>query len=122
VDRGDDLFILLRAGDREHSREARTDDIGFLAHAAGDDDPAVLGNRFADRFQAFGLGAVEEAAGVDQHHVRARIIGGHVVAVGAQLGHDPLAVDQILGTAERNQAHAGRPRNGRGFHGEGTRP
>ena len=34
------------------------------------------------------------------------VIGRHVVAVGAQLGHDSLAVDQGLGTAERDQAHA----------------
>ena len=106
VDRGDDFLILLRAGDREHAREARADHLGFLAQAAGDDHAAVLGDRFADRFQALGLGAVEEAAGVDQHHVGPGIVGRHVVAVGAQLGHDPLAVDQGLGTAERNQAHA----------------
>ena len=106
VDRGDDFLILLRAGDREHVREAGADDVGFLAHAAGDDDAAVLGDRFADRLEALFLGAVEEAAGVDQHHVGAGIIGRHVVAVGAQLGHDPLAVDQGLGTAERDQPDA----------------
>ena len=106
VDRGDDLLILLRAGDREHLREALADHVGFLAHAAGDDDAAVLGDGFADRLEALVLGAVEEAAGVDQHHVRAGIIGRHVVAVGAQLGHDPLAVDQGLGTAERDQPDA----------------
>ena len=107
MDRGDDLFILLRAGDREDLRKARADDVGLAAHAAGDDDAAVLGNRLADRLEAFLLGAVEEAAGVDQHDVGAGIVGRHVVAVGAQPGHDPLAVDQSLGTAERNQAHAG---------------
>src|SRR3546814_2399391 len=42
MDRADHLFILMRAGDREHTREARTDRFGFLAHAAGDDDAAVL--------------------------------------------------------------------------------
>ncbi len=106
VDRGDHLFILLRTGDREHLREAGADDVGFLAHAAGDDDPAVLGDGLADRLEAFLLGGIEEAAGVDQHDVGAGIIGRHVVAVGAQLGHDPLAVDQCLGTAERDQPDA----------------
>ena len=106
VDRGDDFLILLRAGDREHVGEAVADDVGFLAHAAGDDDAAVLGDRFADRFEALFLGGIEEAAGVDQHHVGAGIVGRHVVAVGAQLGHDPLAVDQGLGTAERDQPDA----------------
>ena len=57
VNRGDDFLILLRAGDREHVREARADDVGFLAHAAGDDDAAVLGDGFADRLEAFLLGA-----------------------------------------------------------------
>ena len=106
VDRGDDFLVLLRTGDCEHLREARADHVGFLAHAAGDDDAAVLGDRLADRLEALGLGAVEEAAGVDQHHVGPGIIGRHVVAVGAQLGHDPLAVDQGLGTAERDQPDA----------------
>ena len=57
VDRGDDLLILLRAGDREHAREARADDVGLVAHAAGDDDAAIFGNRLADRLEAFLLGA-----------------------------------------------------------------
>ena len=86
------------------SREARADHVGFLAHAAGDDDPAVLGDRLADRFEALLLGAIEEAAGVDQHDVGAGIIGRHVIAVGAQLGQDALGVDQRLGAAERDHA------------------
>ena len=57
MDRADHLLILMRAGDREHVGEARADDLGFLAHAAGDDDPAVLGDRLADRLQALLLGA-----------------------------------------------------------------
>ena len=57
VDRGHDLLILLRAGDREHLREAGANELGLLAHAAGDDDAAVLGDRLADRFEALGLGA-----------------------------------------------------------------
>src|SRR3546814_6923639 len=35
MDRADHLFILMRAGDREHTREARTDRFGFLAHEIG---------------------------------------------------------------------------------------
>ena len=93
--RRDHFLILLRPGDREHVREALADDLRLIAHAAGDDHAAVLGNRLADRFQALFLGGIEEAAGVDQHDVRARIIGGHLVSVGAQLGDDPLAVDQM---------------------------
>ena len=113
------LLVLVRAGDREHLREARADDLGLLAEAAGDDDAAVLRNGLADRLEALFLGRIEEAAGVDQHHVRARIIGRHVIAFGAQLGHDPLAVDQILGTAERDQAHARGLRESDGVHRKG---
>ena len=93
VHRLDHLFVLMRAGDREHLREAGADHLGLLAHAAGDDDAAVLGNRLADRLQAFLLGGIEEAAGVDQHDVGAGVIGGHLIAVGAQLGEDAFAVD-----------------------------
>ena len=39
------------------SREARADQLGFLAHAAGDDDAAILGDRLADRGEALLLGA-----------------------------------------------------------------
>ena len=119
MDRGNDFLILLRPGDGEHVREALADDVRLIAHAAGDDHAAVLGDGLADRFQALFLGGIEEAAGVDQHDVRARIIGGHLVSVGAQLGDDPLAVDQSLGTAKRHQAHARGSRQSCRFHREG---
>ncbi len=117
MDRGDDGVILLRPGDREHCREASADDFGFVAHAAGDDDATVLGDCLADRGKAFLLGRIEEAAGVNQHDVRAGIISGHLIAVGAQLGEDALAVDQRLGTAERDHADARRGGED-GSHGE----
>src|SRR3546814_6280093 len=53
VDGIDDLFILMRAGDREDVREACANDLGLIAHAAGDDDAAVLGHRLADRLETF---------------------------------------------------------------------
>ena len=108
MDRADDLLILRGAGDREHLREARADHLGLLAHAAGDDHPAVLGDRLADRAQALLLGGIEKAAGVDQHDVGAGIIGRHLIAVGAQLGQDAFAVDQRLRAAERDHADLGR--------------
>ncbi len=46
-----DLLIGVWAGHREDSGVHRTDVFGLRAHATGDDDPAVLGQRFADRFQ-----------------------------------------------------------------------
>ena len=108
MDRGDDFLILLRAGDGEHVREAGADDVGFLAHAAGDDDPAVFGDGLADRLEALFLGGIEEAAGVDQHDVGAGVIGRHLIAFGAQLGEDSLGIDQRLGAAKRDHADARR--------------
>jgi hypothetical protein len=99
---------LVGTGDREHVGEFGADDLRFLAHAAGDDDAAILRNRLSDRLQALFLGGIEEAAGVDQHDVGPCIVRGHGVAVGTELGQDALAVDQILGTAERNHADLGR--------------
>jgi hypothetical protein len=69
MDRVEHRLVLVRAGDGEHGR-MRAADVGLLgAEAAGDDDPAVLGQRLADRLEALGLGAVEEAAGVDDHRL-----------------------------------------------------
>src|SRR5690606_11114508 len=56
VYRVDHLLVLVRARHCEHLREACADHVGFLTHAAGDDDPAVLGDRLADRFEALFLG------------------------------------------------------------------
>ena len=106
----DHLFVLMRAGDGEHLREAGADHLRLFAHTARHDHAAVFRDRFADRLKAFFLGGIEETAGVDQHDVGAGIIGGHLIAVGAQLGEDAFAVDQILGTAERHHADARRRR------------
>ncbi len=71
----DDLLVLMRAGDGEHAG-MRVADARFLdAEAARDDDAAVLGHRFADGLEAFVLGAVEEAAGVDDDDIGAGIVG-----------------------------------------------
>ncbi len=74
------------------------------AHATRDDDAAVLGQGLADGVEALLLGAVEEAAGVDDHDVGAGVVGGDLVALGAELGDDALAVDQRLRAAERDEA------------------
>ncbi len=51
------------------------------------------------------LGAVEKAAGVDDNEVGADVLAGQLIALGAQAGDDPLAVDQSLRAAERDEAH-----------------
>ncbi len=77
------------------------------AQAAGHDDAAVLGQRLADRVQAFLHRVVDEAAGVDDHQVGAgeRLAGA--VALGAELGEDELGVGQRLRAAERDEADGG---------------
>ncbi len=104
MDRLDHVLVLMRAGHREHLRKARPDRVGFFADAAGYDHATVFRNRFANRFEAFLLGGIEEAAGVDQHDVGTGIIGAHRVAIGAQAGKDAFGIDQSLGAAERNHA------------------
>ena len=99
-------FILVRAGDGEDFRELGADQVRLVAHAAGDNHPAIFGNRLADRGKAFLFRAVEESAGVDQHNVGAFIVGRHGIAIGAQLGQDAFAVDQRLGAAEADHADA----------------
>jgi hypothetical protein len=104
VDGIDHLLILMRAGDREDVGEAGADDVGLIAHAAGDDDTAILGHCLADRLQAFFLRRVEKAARIHEDDVGAGIVGRQAIAVGAQLGQNPFAVDKRLGAAERNHA------------------
>ncbi len=94
----------MRAGDRQHGGMRGADGLGFLAHAAGHDHAAVLGDRLADRLQAFLLGAVEKAAGVDQYDIGAGIIGAHGIAIGAQPGEDAFGIDQRLGAAQADHA------------------
>ena len=101
------LFVLLRTGDGEHAGMGAGDVGGIGAEAAGDDDAAVVAQRFADGLEAFGLGAVEKAAGVDDHGIGAGVIGRDRIALGAQAGEDAFAVDERLGAAERDHADGG---------------
>ena len=106
VDGVEHRLVLVRAGDGEDVRVRRADVALVGAEAAGDDDPAVLGQRLADRLEALGLGAVEKAAGVDDDRVGAGVVGRDGVALGAQPRQDALAVDQRLGAAEADHADA----------------
>ena len=101
------FFILLRSGHGQHAGVHVADHGLFHAHAAGDDDLAVLGQRFADGFQRFGLGAVDEAAGVDDHDIRVVVLGRDFVPFGAELGQDAFGVDQGFRTAQADEADFG---------------
>ena len=78
------------AGDGEDGRVGVADAALVGAEAAGDDHPAVLCERLADRCQALGLGAVEEAAGIDDDRLGAGVVGRDRVALGAEPGRDRL--------------------------------
>ena len=107
VDRVQHLLVLLGAGDGQH-RGMRAGDIVRLGpEAAGDDHPSVLGQRLADRLEAFGLGAVQKAAGVDDDRLRAAIVGADGITLGPQARQDALAVDQGFRTAEADHADGG---------------
>ena len=101
-------LILLRTRNREHAGIGRLDLFGFGAHAAGDDDLAVLGHRLADGAQRFLLGAVEEAAGVDDDDVGAVMLARQLIALGAQPRDNALGIHQRLGASQRDKADFGR--------------
>ncbi len=65
-----------------------TDQLFFDAQAPGDNHPAILVERLADRLEALLFGAVEKTAGVHQHDVRAGIVARKGIALRAQRGHD----------------------------------
>ena len=87
---------------------AAPDPLLLDAEAARDDHAAVFRHGFADGVEAFLLGRVEEAAGIDHHDVGAGIVARQLIALGAQLGDDAFAIDQRLGAAERHKPHARR--------------
>ena len=81
VDRAHHGVILMRAGDGQNIRKSVADALVLHAEAARDDDAAVFRHRLADRLQAFGLGAVEEAAGVHHNDIRAIVARRNRIAL-----------------------------------------
>ncbi len=96
-------LILLRPGDRQYAGIGSLDLIGFRAHAAGDDHPAILGHGLADGAERFLLGAVEKAAGVDDHEIGAVVLARELIALRTQPGDDTLGIDERLGASQRNK-------------------
>ena len=96
-------FILLRPSYRQNAGIGGLDLLGFRAHAAGDDHPAVLGHGLADGAERFLLGAVEKAAGVDNHEIGAVVFARQFIAFRAQPGDDALGIHQRLGASQRNK-------------------
>ena len=100
---GHDLLVLMRARDGQHARMLLADAALFDAHATRDDDAAVLSHGFADGVEALALGGIEEPAGVHDHDVGSGVVGRDLVAFGAQLGDDALAIHKRLRAAERHE-------------------
>ena len=109
VDGLEHALVLLRPGDRQHVRMRGRDLFRLGAHAAGDDDFAVFGQRRADGGQRFRLRAVEKAAGIDDGEVGIGVVAGQLVAFRAQPRDDALGIDQRLRAAERDERDAGGP-------------
>ncbi|MNZ97817.1 hypothetical protein D3C78_1170760 [compost metagenome] len=103
----DYLLVLLRASDRQHAGVHVTDAAFLDTHAAGDDDLAVFLDRFADHFQRLGLGAVDEAAGVDHHYVGI-LVGGHdFITFHTQLGQNALGIYQGFWATQADEPYLG---------------
>ena len=122
VHRVEHALVLLRAGHGENVRVALGDRFWLRPHAPGHDDLAVLRQRLTDGPQQLLLGAVEKAAGIDDHQIGAVVLGREFVAFRAQARDDALGIDQCLGAAERDKADLGSARrHGRclGGHGNG---
>ncbi|MCY1520264.1 hypothetical protein D9M68_550370 [compost metagenome] len=104
----DHLLVLLRAGDGQHAGVYVADAVFGHTHAAGDDHLAVLGDGLTDGVQGFGLGAVDETAGVDHHDVGILVGRYDLVAFHAQLGEDAFGVYGRFRTSETDEPDFGR--------------
>jgi hypothetical protein len=114
-------LVLLRPGHGQHPGVRAGDELGLGPEAARDDDAPVFLQRLADGLEAFGLGAVEEAAGVHDHRLGAGVVGADRIALGPQAREDAFAVDKRLGTAKADHADgrlAVAPRLGDGRSGK----
>ena len=108
MDRLDDRLVGLRSGDGRDVGIGLQDRAGVATHAAGDDDLAVLGQSLTDGGERFGLGAVDEAAGVDDDGIGAAMTFRQRIPLGPQLRDDSLAVDERLWAAERDEGEGRR--------------
>ena len=70
-----DLLVLVRAGDSKDAGIGITNTLLLHTETTRDDDAPVLGHRLADSLKAFLFGGVEEAAGVDDDDIGARVVG-----------------------------------------------
>ena len=72
----------------------------FLCLAAG-----FVGGHFEDRIDRLLLGALDKRAGVDYDHVGVFRSAGQLRSCPRQQAHHHLAIHEILGAAQANEAH-----------------
>src|SRR4029077_1770663 len=101
-------LILLRSCDRQYAGGGHLDLFGFRAHAARDNDLAILRHRLPDRAKRFPLGAVEKAAGVDDDEIGAVMLARQLISFGAQARDDALGIHKSLGASERCERYSWR--------------
>src|SRR5262249_49121922 len=73
-------------------------------HQAPGPAALLLPRHLQDGVHGLLLGAVDEGAGVHDDHVGGRRVRHHLVAAGLELADHDLAVDQVLGAAEADEA------------------
>ena len=103
------LLRRMRAGHGQHLGMHLAHQVAAVgarlgAQATGDDHPAVLGQRLADRVQALAHGIVDEAAGIDDHQIGTGQRLGGLVTLGAELRQDQFGVGQCLGTTQADES------------------
>src|SRR5690606_35373085 len=115
-----DALDVGLAGDSQDLRMPLEDLLRAFAEAAGDDDPATAGGQgLADVVESILDRRRDDAAGVDDHQLGVVIALDKLVAVGAELTDDALAVDQRLGATEAHEADAARDAEAAGRRGGG---
>ncbi len=80
-------------------------------HAAGHQHPLdplpLAADHLQDGVDRLLLGLLDEGAGVDHHRIRPVEVVDHLIAPAPQLSEHDLGVDEVLGAAQADHAHAG---------------
>ena len=100
------FLIGGRSADAQHLGVPGANGFSVFAatHAASDQHPTILADRFANRLQALLLGGIDKPAGVDDDYPRVFVVRGDFVSLYPKLGQDAFGVDQRFGTTQRNEA------------------
>ena len=80
----------VRAANSQHLGMRLQYHVALGTQTAGDDNFAVLRQRFADGVQRFLHRTVDKTAGVNHHQIGVGIAGGNKITFGAQPGEDVL--------------------------------